>query len=109
MVAGIWIGTESRRLVQPPRELIDADFHIRLRHQPQFHERIGRRPYAFVHRLDRRWRIVGRCGRKRCLGCSSSGDGGGCRFAEFKQFEWKLEQFQQWIVRWRRGRGMVIV
>jgi len=107
MVAGIWIGTESRRLVQPPRNLIDERFNIGLRHQPQFNERIGRQ-YAFVHRLDRRWRIVGRCGRKRCVGCSGGGYGGGRRFAEFKQFEWKLKQFQQWIVRWRRRRGMVI-
>lgn len=96
-------------MVQPPRELLVEYFHVGPQHQPQFNERI-RRPYGFVPRLDRRWRILRRWGRKRCLGCSGGRYGDGSCFAEFEQFEWKLQQFQQWIVvRWRRWRRMVTV
>jgi hypothetical protein len=41
------------------------------------------------------------------MGCSGGRNGGWSRSAEFEQFQWKLEQFQRWLVRWRWRWGMV--
>ena len=106
MDACLRVGPASRRLVQPLHHHNNEQFLVGPL-EPQFAEYIL---YTCRHApgVERRWRAVGRRGSKRDVGGCRSRDGGRSRSAEFERWR-KFEQFQQWIIRWRRRRGLVSV
>ena len=99
--AGFRTGQASRRLVQP-----ECDNDNRFLHGGSQYDSYVARWRIHSHRLERRRRIIGRCGSHWNVGGRSGRDGRRDCSAEFEQFQWR-RHFQRRIVGRRGWRRLV--